>query len=75
MIALFSSPLLAEELHDIVPPMNYSLIPAWMVFLAVALGLFLIGGIVWLMVRAFKRRAIPPLLPKERALAALARRL
>jgi hypothetical protein len=66
-------PVLAQEFHDIAPPVDYSLIPAWMVFVGVFLGLSLIGGVTWLVLRARRRRSIPPQLPRDRALAALDR--
>jgi hypothetical protein len=64
--------LAAEEFHDIAPPVDYSLIPTWLVFVGVFLLLSLIGGIVWLFLRR-RQRAVPPQLPRERALAALER--
>jgi hypothetical protein len=48
----------AQELHDIAPPVDYSLIPTWVVFCAVFLALTLIGLIVWFIVRRPKK--IPP---------------
>ena len=47
----------AEEFHDIAPPVDYSLLPAWVVFLAIFVALTLIGLIVWLIAR---RRPQPP---------------
>lgn len=64
--------LLAEEFHDIVPPVDYSLIPTWAVFAAVFLGLSLLGAIVWFVTRSRKRGA-PIKSPRERAQAALDR--
>jgi hypothetical protein len=63
--------LFAQEFHDIAPPVDYSLIPTWLVFVAAFVGLSLIGGIVWWLIVRHRRRAIPPQLPRERALAAL----
>ena len=63
--------LLAQQsFHEIAPPVDYSFIPAWAIFLASFVGLCLIGLIVWL----FKRRAkpaLPPKTPREIALEAL----
>ncbi len=66
-------PVLAQEFHDIAPPVDYSLIPAWMIFVGAFLGLSFIGGVIWLILRARQRRSIPPQLPRDRALAALDR--
>jgi len=38
---------LAQEFHDIVPPLDYSLIPAWVIFVASALTLSLAGLGIW----------------------------
>jgi len=73
MNTFFPATILAQEFHDIAPPVSYSLIPPWMIFAGVALALFLIGGAVWLIVRAIRNRAVPPQLPRDRALAALGR--
>jgi hypothetical protein len=64
--------LLVEALHDIVPPVDYSLIPPWAVFVATFLGLSLLGAIVWLIARSRKHGAPVPT-PRERAQAALDR--
>jgi hypothetical protein len=64
--------LLAEEFHDIAPPVDYSLIPTWAVFLAAFTALSLIGGLVWLIARSRKSNAAPPS-PRDRARAALDR--
>jgi hypothetical protein len=39
---------LAEEFHDIAPPLDYSLIPPWLVFVIVFVALSLLGLVVWL---------------------------
>jgi len=62
--------LAADELHDIAPAVDYSLISPWMVFLAVFLSLTVIGVIVWFVAKSF-RRPTPPQPPRERALALL----
>src|SRR5262249_43403066 len=63
----------AEELpHDVAPPVEYSLVPTWLIFVAVFVGLTLIGLIVWWFLRR-KRPALPPQLPRDRALEALER--
>lgn len=60
----------AEEFHDIAPPVDYSLIPTWAVFVATFFALAIIGLIVWLIVRSWKQPA-PPKSARERALEAL----
>jgi len=64
--------LLAEEFHDIAPPVDYSLIPTWAVFLAAFTALSVIGGLVWLIARSRKSNAASPS-PRDRARAALDR--
>jgi hypothetical protein len=72
MSVSFMSIFFAEEFHDIAPPVDYSLIPAWMVFIAVFLALATIGLILWLIART--RKPSPPVKsPRERALEALER--
>jgi len=63
---------LAEEFHDIAPPVDYSLIPPWIIFLGSFLALSLIGLTIW---RLALRRKPPesPKSPRVRALEALAR--
>jgi Domain of unknown function (DUF4381) len=63
---------LAQEFHDIAPPVDYSLVPAWVIFCAAFLALALIGVIVWWFIR---RRARAPAVvrsPREIALERLA---
>lgn len=62
---------LAQEFHDIAPPVDYSLIPTWAVFGGAAIALLIIGGAVWLIIRARKRATIPVPTPRERALRLL----
>lgn len=61
----------AEEFHDIVPPVDYSLIPPWLIFLGVFVSLTIIALIAWLIVRALRRRPVLIQTPRERALAIL----
>ena len=43
-MSIFAIPiLLAEEFHDIAPPVDYSLIPPWLIFLGVFVLLTAIG--------------------------------
>jgi hypothetical protein len=61
---------LAQGSRDIVPPVDYSLVPPWVIFVAVFVGLAVLGLLGWLILR--KRPAPqPPKLPLERALEAL----
>jgi hypothetical protein len=59
-----------EEFHDIAPPLDYSLIPPWLIFLGVFVSLTVIGLLIWFVARSF-RRGTPPELPRERALSML----
>ena len=47
---------LAQEFHDISPPVDYSLIPTWAIFLIAFLTLTIAGVIVWQIIRWRKRR-------------------
>ncbi len=60
----------AEEFHDIAPPVDYSLIPPWLIFLGVFVSLTVIGLLVWFVARALRRPA-PIQSPRDRALAKL----
>jgi len=42
---------LAEEFHDIAPPVDYSLIPPWLIFLGVFVSLSIIGLVAWLIIK------------------------
>jgi Domain of unknown function (DUF4381) len=60
----------AEEFHDITPPVDYSLIPPWLVFVIAFVVLSLLGSVVWWAVRRRKPEP-PPKLPREIALGEL----
>ena len=63
--------LLAQQpFHEIAPPVDYSFVPTWLIFLASFIGLSLIGLIVWWLTRKPKP-AEPPKLPREIALEEL----
>ena len=64
--------LLAEEFHDIAPPLDYSLIPPWLAFVAAFIGLSLLGLLVWFVARR-RKQAQPQKLPFEIALEELER--
>jgi Domain of unknown function (DUF4381) len=57
-------------IHDIAPPIDYSLIPTWMIFLGSAIVLALIGLIVWHGRKLFRKRT-PTRSARERALEEL----
>jgi hypothetical protein len=73
MPILFMSIFLAEEFHDIAPPVDYSLIPPWAIFIASFFALSIIGLIVWLILRSRNRQIPPTTTPRGRALEALER--
>ena len=60
----------AEEFHDIAPPVDYSLIPPWLVFVIAFVVLSLVGLIVWWFAKRRKPEA-PPKAPREIALEQL----
>ena len=61
---------IAQEFHDISPPVDYSLIPLWVVFAAAFLTLAILGVIGWLIVR-WKRRPGAEKSARDRALELL----
>jgi len=56
--------LAAEEFHDITPPVDYSLIPPWLVFVIAFVALSVLGLVVWWFARR-RKPALPPKLPRE----------
>jgi hypothetical protein len=62
--------LLAQTANDIVPPVNYSLVPPWLIFVGSVLVLTIIGLAVWYGRKLFRKEKPMPT-PRERALAAL----
>jgi hypothetical protein len=67
---LCMSVFLAQGSRDIAPPIDYSLVPPWVIFAAAFAGLTLLGVIGWLILRKHPASQ-PPKLPRERALGAL----
>ena len=63
---------LAQELHDISPPVDYSLVPPWMVFVGSFLVLAIAGLIGWLLWR-WLRKPKPEQTPRARAIELLQR--
>jgi Domain of unknown function (DUF4381) len=62
--------VLAQEFHDIAPPVDYSLIPPWLVFVISFVLLSLLGLGTWWAVRR-RKPELPPKLPREIALGDL----
>lgn len=63
---------LAQEFHDIAPPVDYSLLPTWVIFSAAFVTLALIGGVIWWIQRWRARRPVRGLSARDRALQQLA---
>ena len=59
--------LAQQQFHEIAPPIDYSFVPPWLIFVASFVGLCLVGLIVWLFTRR-RTPAAPPKLPREIAL-------
>ena len=59
--------LAAQDFQEIAPPVDYSFVPTWLIFVASFIILSLIGLVVWWFKRK-KSRALPPKLPREIAL-------
>jgi len=68
----FMSILLVQEFHEIAPPVDYSLIPTWVIFVGTFLALTLIGVIVWLILRS-RKESVQPKSARERTLELLDR--
>jgi hypothetical protein len=64
--------LAAEEFHDIAPPVDYSLLPPWVIFCGVLVALGLCGLIGWWIRRRWQRPK-PQQSPRERTLELLDR--
>jgi len=62
--------LAQQQFHEIAPPVDYSFVPTWAIFLASFIGLCLVGLIVWFFTRRQKPEQ-PPKLPRETALEEL----
>ena len=56
--------VLAEEFHDIAPPVDYSLIPPWLVFVIAFVVLSLLGLVVWWFAQR-RKSELPPKPPRE----------
>ena len=62
--------VIVEEFHDIAPPVDYSLIPPWLVFVIAFVALSLAGLVVWWFAKR-RKPPVPPKLPREIALEEL----
>lgn len=65
-------PLAVADIHEIAPPVDYSLVPPWVIYGGIILGLVLLGLIGWWL---YKRSQRPKQVrsPRERALDELLR--
>src|ERR1043165_1045519 len=61
---------LAQVYHEISPPVDYSLIPWWVVLVISFVALSILGSLIWWFLRRPKPK-LPPKLPRQRALEAL----
>jgi len=62
----------AEEFHDIAPPVDYSLLPPWVIFAGVLVALILCGLLGWWIRRRWQKPKPQPS-PRERTLELLDR--
>jgi Domain of unknown function (DUF4381) len=62
----------AEEFHDIAPPVDYSLLPPWVIFAGALVALVLAGLLGWWIRRRWQRPGPQPS-PRERTLELLDR--
>ena len=62
--------LLAQASHDIAPPVDYSFLPTWVVFVGTFVALSILAAIVWFVLRPRKEQ-VPAKSPRECALELL----
>lgn len=62
--------LAAQDFHEIAPPVDYSFVPTWLIFVASFVVISLIGLVVWFLTRK-RKPALPPKLPRQIALEEL----
>ena len=60
------------DIHEIAPPVDYSLVPPWIFWGAIVLGVAVIALIAW-WIRKRMRRPLPVRSPRDRALGQLQR--
>jgi hypothetical protein len=63
--------ILGQIVNDIAPPVQYSVIPPWMIFAASLFALTIIGVLIYYGRKIFRKKK-PTATPPERAMAALA---
>ena len=63
---------LAQEFHEIAPPVDYSLIPLWMILVGTLVALSIVAATAWFIIRS-RRKQIPIRSPRERTLELLDR--
>ena len=64
--------LAVADIHEIAPPVDYSLVPPWVIWSTIVLGIVAIGLVAW-WIRKLMRRPAPIRSPRERALEKLQR--
>ncbi|HEV2803948.1 MAG TPA: DUF4381 family protein [Chthoniobacterales bacterium] len=62
--------LAVADVHEIAPPVDYSLVPPWVIYLGIGLGVVLLALLAWWL-RNRARRPKPVRAPRDRALDAL----
>lgn len=60
------------DIHEIAPPVDYSLVPPWVIYAGIVLGIALLGLIGW-WIRKRSQRPKPEQSPRDRALQDLDR--
>lgn len=55
-----------SDIHEIAPPVDYSLVPPWVIYGGIVLGLVLLGLLAW-WIRKRSRRPKPQQSPRDRA--------
>jgi hypothetical protein len=58
---------LAQALPDIAPPVNYSLVPPWMIFVGSLIVLTIIGLAIWYGAKVLSRETSDAIAPRTRA--------
>ncbi|MDP9100364.1 MAG: DUF4381 domain-containing protein [Verrucomicrobiota bacterium] len=64
--------LATADIHEIAPPVDYSLVPPWVIYTAVGLGLVILGLVSWWLWKRAQRPE-PIRSPRDRTLDALHR--
>jgi hypothetical protein len=64
--------LAVADIHEIAPPVDYSLVPPWVMWSAILLGAA-VAGLIALWIRKRMRRPVPERSPRDRALEQLER--